>query len=691
MRTAVVVVCAGVCWLAAAGPVWGHAAFVASQPEPGSSLAAAPGTVRLRFTEPLIQDLSFVAVTDPLGQTFRGGPTADAAMKVDVDSAAPGTYVVEWKTVSPIDGHTLTGRFTFGVGADVGPPAEPSDRPGPGDLATAIARTLEYAGLLGTIGLLTLAALAAEPGNWRPGGLHRWVVVAAIGGVATVGGEVLLASSGSAVAAARGLLATPTGQVRLLRLAVEVLTAGVAVVATRRSSTGRIESPRTRATILVLAMVALAAVATSGHGAASSYGTWIATGHLWTAAVWAGTILAMALHRPPGGWRSDLGRQLAREFTPIALAAFTATAVLGIVRGVQELAHPADLWSTSYGQVLVVKVSLVAAMAILSLLVWRRSRHHPRAEAATTAGVVLLAAVLVAFPVPPGRAGEDPAAEAAADTNGRPQPGDLTIAQTVDATVVGLSIRPGEPGVNDLFLHLVPPGGEQADEIEVSLTVDDGSATATRTCGEACRVATAPLEPGTRVTFELGGLAGATGSTTFIMPDLPAPDGTDLVQDVRDRMHGLTSARYDEVLGPAAPPVTSTWELVFPDRLHGTIQPPRFRETIRIADRWWNRTEPDAPWTEPPASGDGLSVRVDQFLWDVRSTNHRLLGMATVDGVQTRIVAFYTEIGPLPIWYRLWVDGEDRVRRAVMLTQGHHMRHRYYDFGAAIRVEPPVN
>ncbi|HEX9766553.1 MAG TPA: hypothetical protein VGA36_07295 [Nitriliruptorales bacterium] len=110
--------------------------------------------------------------------------------------------------------------------------------------------------------------------------------------------------------------------------------------------------------MLLLTLAAPAAVAWAGHAAASGdAGRWAAAGHLWAAGVWVGTILAMAVHRPTDGWRSEVGRTLAREFTPIARATFTVTALLGIVRGIQELAHPSDLWASSDGQILTAKTA----------------------------------------------------------------------------------------------------------------------------------------------------------------------------------------------------------------------------------------------------------------------------------------------------------------------------------------------
>ena len=84
-------------------PASAHASFVTSQPAPDTDLAAAPGVVVLEFSEPMIQDLSWVTVTDPTGQQFTARPSDDLTISVDVDSTMQGVYEVEWKTVSPID------------------------------------------------------------------------------------------------------------------------------------------------------------------------------------------------------------------------------------------------------------------------------------------------------------------------------------------------------------------------------------------------------------------------------------------------------------------------------------------------------------------------------------------------------------------------------------------------------------
>jgi methionine-rich copper-binding protein CopC/putative copper export protein len=674
-----------------AAPAWAHAAFVASQPAPGANLAAAPGVVTLRFSEPLIEDLSRVTVTDPNGQEFSSGPTGERKIAVDVDSTAQGPYTVEWKTVSPIDGHTLEATFEFGVGTDVGAHAEPSSAPTGADLLIAGTRTVEYIGLLATLGLLTLAALAMGAGlGWRPEGLHRWVAIAAGGGIATVAGEILLASSGSLIAAAGSFLLAPSGWPRLIRLLTEAAALVVTWRAAGAAGGGRVPQRSARVWGTLLTLASLTALSAAGHAAAGgTYAVGADTLHLWSAGVWAGALVVMLFHRPPDGWRSDTGRALAREFSPIAISMFVATVLLGSVRGWQELAAFSDLWRTAYGQVLTVKVAMVLAMVPLSLLAWRRRRLHARTEGTLAVTVVVAAAVLAAFPVPPGRAGDEVAEEAGRATEGLPQPGDLTLAKGAGETVVGLSIRPAEPGINDLYVHLVPPGGsDEAGPLTVRLTPPDAPASEMRSCGTACRVATLPLDGGETIGIEVSGEDG--GRATFALPPLPAPDGSELAAALTERMQQVDALRYDEVFGPMEPPVTSTWEIVAPDRIHGTMTGGTdFREIIRIRDRRWTRESPDGPWQggEP----GGPVVNSNRFIWDYpNKTAARIIGTDTVDGAETRIVSFFVDVGGLAIWYRLSVDGDDRVRRAAMRAQGHFMDHRYYDLDAPITIQPPT-
>src|SRR6059036_677924 len=127
----------------------------------------------------------------------------------------------------------------------------------------------------------------------------------------------------------------------------------------------------------------IGALAASGHGAAVPPAWWGITVdgvHLLAAGVWAGGILALATQRPPGGWRSPAARELLVRFSPPALTAFTVTVGFGAIQAFQELGTTHALVGSSYGQVLLVKIGLVALMVPLSVLAWRQRRPHLRFE-----------------------------------------------------------------------------------------------------------------------------------------------------------------------------------------------------------------------------------------------------------------------------------------------------------------------
>lgn len=92
---------------------------------------------------------------------------------------------------------------------------------------------------------------------------------------------------------------------------------------------------------------------------------------------------------------------LIERFGPVAVVAFAVTALTGLLRAAEQLHDLTDVWTTSYGEVLALKVAVVAAMLAVSFA-WRRGRALPRADAALTIVVVGLTALLAAFPVQPG-------------------------------------------------------------------------------------------------------------------------------------------------------------------------------------------------------------------------------------------------------------------------------------------------
>jgi copper transport protein len=661
-----------------AAPAAGHAAFVSSEPEAGAELSSAPGVVVLRFTEPLIPRLSEATVTDPDGRRFEGPVAGDREMRVPLPTNAPGIYEVAWTTVSPVDGHTLRGSFRFGVGVSPGEGAEGGTgaEPQRADLVIAAGRAVEYASLLLALGMLLVRRLSRrDPAlPWVRPRLVPALAVSLVAGVTVVLGEALLAAgSASPADISAYFTAGPSGVARVARIGLEA----VALVAAVR---GRSVAPA-----IVGALVALAA---AGHAAAVSpkwWGVGVDALHLLAAGLWAGGIMALATLRPPGGWRGPQGRALLDRFSPVALSAFVLTVGFGVLRGVQELSGLGDLVGTAYGQVLALKVLGVLAMVPLSVFLWLRLRGTPRAEAAIAVGVVAAAAVLAAYPLPPARLAEaEAASEQPAGSSALPRPGDLSMGGEAGEALVGLTIRPAEPGPNEVLVYVLPLEGEEAASgLPVGVSVG-GRRVRMDECGLACRRADLNLQGGELLQVAVGGEAG--GTDVFEVPRLPTPDGSALYRRMQERMHQLRTYRLEEVLSSGRASVRSTYAFQAPDRMRVGLD--SGFERVIVGDREWRREKPGTPWREELA----IPLEVPRFIWDFgRSpSTARIMAREEVAGVSTTVMSFFARSGAIPIWFRLWVDEEGLVRRAEMRAQGHFMDHRYFAFDAPFQVDPPA-
>jgi methionine-rich copper-binding protein CopC len=95
-----------------------HAFLDRAEPRVGSTVAAAPTVIRLRFTEALEAALSSVTVEGPagFGGAERAAPSPDPR-ELDVALRQPvpaGRYTVRWRVMS-VDSHMTEGDFTFQV------------------------------------------------------------------------------------------------------------------------------------------------------------------------------------------------------------------------------------------------------------------------------------------------------------------------------------------------------------------------------------------------------------------------------------------------------------------------------------------------------------------------------------------------------------------------------------------------
>jgi copper transport protein len=189
-----------------------------------------------------------------------------------------------------------------------------------------------------------------------------------------------------------------------------------------------LDRPRLRWPAFLLALALVWGYPLSGHQATEPNSTalgevadWV---HLVTAMLWVGGVVTLALVVWP--LSPDLRRAAFLRFSRMAVVLIGLLLVAGTVVAIERLPALADLWSTSYGRTLLVKIGLV-----LVALAWGGFHHtfvRPRlergqvppgvgksllGESAVAMAVLFAAAVLVNGAPPPVVTGPSTAAPAA--------------------------------------------------------------------------------------------------------------------------------------------------------------------------------------------------------------------------------------------------------------------------------------
>jgi copper transport protein len=459
--------------LALPQPAGAHAILSSSDPAEGERLTEAPQAVVLRFTEAPELALSTVTLLDRSGAPLETGQPAavpgDAgALAVTVPDLEQDVYTVTWRTVSKVDGHPSAGTFAFGVGVSplqVAPAVAPAvETPEPSPLEMA-GRLILFLGLGLVVGATWVGALVFVECPWPVRRTAGWAWGASVIGLTLL---AVAQWQGSEVGFAQ-FLPTAPGRALLYRAGAVAL-AGTALLAAALW-------PRSRRTWLLLAGVAgagaILAHVIAGHAAARGDLAWAKVLAQWVhflaVGVWLGGLAALLLG--VRGKPSELKGAAVRRFSAVAAYALAAVAVTGLLRAVNEVGSWADLFTTGYGQLVLVKVALLLGLAGLGAI--NRYRNVPRAGTSLTGlrrisggeltlaiGALAAAAVLATL-VPPAQA------PAAART-----PAAFTARGSDFATSVRarLEVNPAIPGPNRFDLRVTDyDTGEPVDAQRVSL------------------------------------------------------------------------------------------------------------------------------------------------------------------------------------------------------------------------------
>jgi hypothetical protein len=262
----------------------------------------------------------------------------------------------------------------------------------------------------------------------------------------------------------------------------------------------------------------------------------------------------------------------------------------------------------------------------------------------------------------------------------------LTIGGQAGQTLVGVTVVPGRPGRNTLTVYVLSADGAGASgSLAVKATVN-GRTTSLRGCGATCRDATVTLSGEDALAIHVGGPEGGTAS--ILLPSLPAPDGTALLDAALARMKSLSSVTMHETLtgGTGLPTDVTDYEEVAPDRLLWTE--PGGASAISIGDAFYARQSAGAPFV---AQTGHDPVSEPSFAWQYfpAATAVHLMGVATIDGVNTTVVGFFTGEPGTPVWFRFYIDAADQVALSDMSAPGHFMTQSFAHFDAPLAINLP--
>ncbi|MFF3848591.1 copper resistance CopC/CopD family protein [Streptomyces sp. NPDC002328] len=368
--------------LAAAGPASAHAALTGSDPAQGAVVDKAPTQVSLTFSEQVAMSGTSLRVLDPKGTRVDSGEPSNVSgttYAVGLHSGLPdGTYTVTYQVVSA-DSHPVAGAYTFSVGAPSETSVSVSAQEAGGGIVGGLyglGRYVSYAGFVVMVGGAAFV-LACWPGGTGVRALQRLVVS---GWLALTSATLfLLLLRGSYTGSGKlgdvfdldllgEVLQTKTGAALVSRLLL--LAAAALFIAVLFGAYDKREDEEKRDLTFGLAVggTVVAAGLAASWAMAEHASTGLQPGiampadivHLLAVAAWLGGLCALltALYRA----ERPVDPSAVRRFSRVAFGSVLAVVVTGVYQSWRQLGSWSAFTETRYGQLLLIKIGLVALL-----------------------------------------------------------------------------------------------------------------------------------------------------------------------------------------------------------------------------------------------------------------------------------------------------------------------------------------
>ncbi|WP_316771451.1 copper resistance CopC/CopD family protein [Streptomyces sasae] len=369
---------------AGAGPASAHAALTGSDPAQGVVVPKAPDQVSLTFSENVSMNDNSLRVLDPKGKrvdlrkpTNLSGTTYAVQLK---SGLGKGTYTVAYQVVSA-DSHPVAGAYTFSVGAPSKTVASVGDQAAGGGVVGwlyGFGRYMSYAGYIVLVG-----GAAFVLACWQRGSGVRAMQRLVVGGWLTLTAAtlwLLLLRGSYTTSGSLGdifdlnllgqVLQTKPGAALVSRLLL--LAAAALFIAVLFGAYDKREEEEKRDLTFGLAIggTVVAAGLAASWAMAEHASTGLQPGiampvdviHLLAVATWLGglTALLVALYRAPADTPVD--STAVHRFSRVAFGSVLALVATGIYQSWRQLGSWSAFTDTTYGQLLLVKIGLVALL-----------------------------------------------------------------------------------------------------------------------------------------------------------------------------------------------------------------------------------------------------------------------------------------------------------------------------------------
>ena len=720
----------------APGPtVSAHAELDRAEPPPDALLAVPPRTLELWMTEAVAVGggSPSVRVLDEAGRELAVSDMRVAGddprhITARLSGVGGGTYTVVWTVRSAADGHTLTGSYAFRVGGGRAPGAATTQGETP-RLWAVITRWLTFLGAA-----LVAAGFAADRLLFGPtagaASLRRRLWLCLIGAtialIATLSEPALQTLWPPAGTLAPRLADAIAGLPTAWWIRPVALVAALALTAFALAISSRRQLPAPLSWAAAGAgLAAVLGLSFTSHAAARTTWREVAIGsnvlHQWAVALWVGGLAHLAIWWPTRRSVPDAPALPVRCFSRFALALALVGIGTGIVNAGLVLPTLQSLWSSRYGNVVLIKLAIL--VPVLALATFHRAalrtaaerlggrlRQTVRAEAMLATLVLLAGASLALLAPPQARSERQIVLDLAQPAVGAP----------AEAILAHLQLEPAKPGAGTAIVLLTGPDGatpnveppalvrlrfESLEQPIRSEPVEahpnaDGSFVTTKVM--------LSVEGWWRieVTLRWLGLPDVVLPYYVLLPD-PNLHGLDAVRNQptdseAEAVYARGTAAVAALHRVRYRQLTSDGNGLGVVALHEVNDgadgsPPGYRllipgrsEAVVLGTRGWS-WRPTEGWTTFEAF-----PMVPPSRWSEEfegATGFRLGNVEEGDGELCQIVTFVvpTTAQRAVAWYVWWVGQETgQLRREVMISRLHYMVSDFYDFDAPLVLQPPT-